>query len=104
MKPVPNKAQLRAELEQQMQQYLQQGGQVNDVPRGTSGQIGNHNPFSQRGESAPAQSRTPVDEAVQALEARKNAKSNSANKHRRPKKKLLKDDFGEPLRWVWTDE
>ncbi len=104
MKPVPNKAQLRAELEEQMQQYLQQGGAVSEVPRGISGHIGNHNPFSQRGDSPPAQSRTPVDEVVQALEARKNAKAAAAKKHRRPRKKLLKDDFGEPLRWVWTDE
>lgn len=103
MKPIPTKEQLRAELEEQMRRFAEKGGVVQDVPRGLSGRTDNQNPFSQPLEAKPAQARTPVDEAVQALEARKQGRA-STGKKKRPRKKLIKDDFGEPLRWVWEED
>lgn len=103
MKPVTTKAELRAELERQIQEYLQTGGEVKDIPRGVSGQLDNRNPFSAMGQNPPRQGRTPVDDVVQALEARKNPHTN-VKKSKRPRKKLITDDFGEPLRWVWVDD
>lgn len=103
MKPLPTKAQLRAELERQVQDYLQTGGQVKDIPRGQSGQVDNRNLFGSLGQSPPRQERTPVDDVVQALEARKHP-HNNVKKPKRPRKKLLTDDFGEPLRWVWIED
>ncbi|MCR6652520.1 MAG: hypothetical protein NVV73_13980 [Cellvibrionaceae bacterium] len=103
MKPVPTKAEMRAELERQIQDYLQTGGVVQDVPRGISGQVDNRNLFGAIGQNPPRQERTPVDEVVQALEARKHP-HNNIKKNKRPRKKLLTDDFGEPLRWVWVED
>jgi len=103
MKPLLTKAQIRAELERQVQDYLQTGGMVNAIPRGQSGQLDNRNLFGSLGQNPPRQERTPVDEVVQALEARKHPHSN-VKKPKRPRKKLLTDDFGEPLRWVWSEE
>lgn len=94
---------MRAELERQIQDYLQTGGMVQDVPRGISGQVDNRNLFGSIGQNPPRQERTPVDEVVQALEARKHP-HNNFKKNKRPRKKLLTDDFGEPLRWVWVED
>jgi hypothetical protein len=103
MKRLPTKAQVRSELEQQVQQYLQVGGEVKEIPRGISGHLDNRNVFGKLGENPPRQDRTPLDELVKDLDLRKHPKSH-ANKLRRPRKKLITDDFGEPLRWVWVDD
>ncbi len=103
MKPGPTKAELRAELERQIQDYLQTGGVVQDVPRGQSGQVDNRNLFGSLSQNPPRQDRTPVDDVVQALESRKHP-HNNVKKSKRPRKKLLTDDFGEPLRWVWIED
>lgn len=102
MKPILTKAQLRAELDKQIQAYLQEGGEVKAVPRGISGQTDNRNPFSQIGDQAPKQERTLLTDVVKTLEARKHPPS--AKQSRKPRKILIKDDFGEPLRWVWEEE
>lgn len=104
MKRPPSKKQIRAELEEQIQNYLHDGGVVQNIPRGLSGHSENHNLFGSLGENAPRQERTPLDEVVKILDARKNKPESSAKKNKRPRKKLIKDDFGEPLRWVWVDE
>ncbi len=102
MKPLITKAQLRAELEQAMSAYLQEGGEVKSVPRGVTGILDNRNLFAQGFTSSPTASRTLVNDVVETLEARKagHARPISAKK---PKKTLIKDDFGEPLRWVWEE-
>lgn len=103
MKRAPTKAQVRSELEEQIQHYLKDGGEVHAVPRGQSGHADNRNVFGAMGAGAPRQERTPLDEVVKALDARKQPAPNE-NKHRRPRKKLITDDFGEPLRWVWVED
>lgn len=103
MKPVTTKAQVRSELEEQIQSYLQDGGAVQSIPRGQSGHTDNRNIFGGFGDNAPRQERTPLDEVVKNLDARKQPQSNK-NKYRRPRKKLITDDFGEPLRWVWVED
>lgn len=103
MKPGPTKAQVRSELERQIQHYLEDGGEVHAIPRGQSGHTDNSNLFGKQGTNPPRQERTPLDEVVKSLDARKQPQS-TQNKHRRPKKRLITDDFGEPLRWVWIDD
>lgn len=100
MKPIITKAQIRAQLEQAMSEYHNKGGEVKDVPRGISGITDNVNIFAQGFSRNNKQARTPVSEEVKALEERKHPPK---PKNRRPKRTLIKDDFGEPLRWVWED-
>lgn len=83
---------------------MRRGGEVKNVERGVSGNEKNLNLFKQTATFSPKQTRTPVTEVVKELEARKCSKGDK--KHpplRRPKKVLITDDFGEPLRWVWQD-
>lgn len=101
MKPLPTKAQVRQELERQIEQYLREGGNVKEVPRGQSGLNDNVNPFSQYSLERPAQDRTPLNDVIKTMEERKQAKRPTK---KRPKKRLITDDFGEPLRWVWDEE
>lgn len=100
MKPILTKAQIRAQLEQAMSEFHNNGGEVKDVPRGLSGINDNVNIFAQGFSRTNQQARTPVNEQVQSLEERKVPPK---PKNRRPKRVLIKDDFGEPLRWVWED-
>lgn len=104
MKRPPSKQQLRAEMQQQIQQYLREGGVVRDVPRGQSGFQNNANLFAQLGDNPPRQERTPLDNVVKALDARKKQPHSNVRTHKRARKKLITDDFGEPLRWVWVEE
>lgn len=101
MKPLPTKADIRSEMERQIQQYLNQGGAVEDVPRGQSGCENNHNPFSQYSTDRSVQGRTPLAHVVKTLEERKHPATPAK---KRPKRRLIKDDFGEPLRWVWVED
>lgn len=103
VKPTKTKAEIRRELEREVQSYLAQGGEVKNIPNGVSGNESNLNLFSQATQFEPKKERTPVTEIVKELEARKKTKSVAANRSRGPKKKLITDDFGEPLRWVWEE-
>ena len=103
MKPLKTKAQIRAELEEAMSQYMAEGGAINTVPRGLSAIVDNRNLFAQgfAGQTSASLPRIPLTDVIETLEARK--RGLQSPKSRRPKKRLIKDDFGEPLRWVWED-
>ena len=105
MKPVRSKKELHADLEKQVQAFLEHGGEIDVVERGKSGLPHEKpwiNPFKS-GDSEQAQTRTPIPEVVAAIEARKRAKKKPAPKIRKPEKQWILDDFGEPVRWVWKD-
>ncbi|HEY5717477.1 MAG TPA: hypothetical protein VIS52_03225 [Motiliproteus sp.] len=105
MKHRPTKAELRAELERHIDDYLAQGGAINEVPRGASGWA---TPLAATPDFAferPKESRTPLPEVVASIEARKIKPTPVAKSRRRaPRKKAIYDDFGELVRWVWVDE
>ena len=106
MKPIKTKLQIRAELEAQVERFLKGGGEVNSIPQGVSGNEGNLNAF-QRGTSfEPKSDRTPLTELVKGLEERKHPsrKTQQTLRPQKPRKKLITDDFGEPIRWVWVDK
>lgn len=99
---------LRQRIRQQTDEYLARGGHVRKVEPGASGadpadpRAHHQSSFSPR----PAQERTPVNEVVAAIEARKQARKARARKSSRrqqPRRRLVYDDFGEPLRWEWVD-
>lgn len=104
MKPLKTKAQIRAEIEQQISSYLRQGGEVRDIPSGVSGQLDNENRFGHLVRSEPRQERTPLLEVIKQIDARKTRpKKAPAKTSRAPRRKLIKDDFGEPVRWIWEE-
>lgn len=103
MKPIKTKAQLRAEINAQIGEFLSQGGAVDQRPRGESGRHSNI-PLKKPPHFEPnTQERTPVLSEIQAIEARRNKPKMEKKVQRRvaaEKKALLVDDFGEPLRWI----
>ncbi len=111
MKKALSKADIRADLEQAVDDFLRGGGQVENVPRGTSG-IADRNAPPPYLETAlfvgPRVPRTPVPEVVAAIEARRRDKPPRHTPRRQrkpePRRKTLYDDFGEPLRRVWSDD
>lgn len=105
MKPIKTKAQQRAELNDEIERFLQHGGEVKAVKQGMSGNESNINLFSRSSMPfEPKTERTPVTEAIQALDARKQKGPLTPPRKRRPQKKLITDDFGEPVRWVWVED
>jgi hypothetical protein len=99
MKPTKTKAQIRAELDEAIASFEAAGGQVRSIDRGVSGNPNTHL-FRQAFNLSESGTRTPVVEVVQAIESRKHP---TLQKRQKPKRKLVTDDFGEPLRWVWED-
>lgn len=106
MKPVKTKAQIRDEINSQIASYLNQGGEVNAVPRGISGREPTIHPPLPISFDKDQQSRTPVTEVISAIEERRQQKGQPKTLRRRnqPRKKLIYDDFGQPLRWQWVED
>lgn len=106
MKPIRSKKDIQSELEQQVQAFVANGGNISQIERGQSGFSHEKpwiNPFKS-GESEKSQSRTPVPDVVAAIDARKGPKKVKPKRNAKPTKKWILDDFGEPVRWVWSDE
>lgn len=106
MKPPRSKRDIQSDLENQIAQYLQSGGDIKEVERGESGL--DHakpwiNPFKSGDTPTGPEPRTPVPDVVAAIDARKQPQKDAQNHRKRPHKKWIYDDFGEPIRWVWSD-
>jgi hypothetical protein len=90
-----------------MNRFLHHGGAVDEVERGLSGRTGNDAPI--KSEPAlfqePKAQRTHIPEVLAAIDARRSKKHTPAPKaSKQPRKKIIYDDFGEPLRWEWVKE
>lgn len=107
MKKNPTKADIRSEMDQQIDDFLKRGGEVNEVPRGISGRNNNDGPVreSETLFNEPKTGHTYIPDVVAAIDARRGKKSEPAKpKPKQMKKKAILDDFGEPIRWVWVEE
>ena len=110
-KPV-SKEELREELQRATDRFLQQGGRVKNIPQGISGKDPGEPPLflNRRLFIEPRGKRTLVPEVVAAIEARRKdrlKRSSRPTKRSRPpqpRRKVIYDDFGEPLRRVWVDD
>jgi hypothetical protein len=109
-KPV-SKSDIRDELQEEMDRFLKQGGQVESIPRGISGKDPGDAPlFLNRSLFIePRAQRTPVPDVVAAIEARRKEKfthkpQRKGSRLPQPRRKIIYDDFGEPLRKIWVDE
>ncbi len=107
MKAVKSKAQERKEIEFQINRYLKKGGEVDLIDTGVSGRpIGTY-PATPIAFDKSRESRTLLLDEVKAIESRKAKPSTQSSSKTKtptqPKKVLITDDFGEPLRWSWQD-
>lgn len=109
IKKIPSKSQLRSEIERATEQFLKGGEKIDVIPKGISSRDGADGPLKPepwRMEKSNGE-RTYLPEVIDTLEQRKQSKTASppkTNKTKKPRKRLIYDDFGEPLRWVWVDE
>ncbi|WP_235890064.1 hypothetical protein [Maribrevibacterium harenarium] len=105
-KPAKTKAETRQEIESLVDRFIREKGEIKQVKMGESGlQDGKYN-TSHVGFGEPRKERTPLDHVVAALEQRKANKRapDPKTKHTvKRRKKVIYDDFGEPLRWVWEE-
>ena len=106
-----SKAEIRAHLEKEMHVFEREGGSVTVVPQGMSGKdpLDNSPPDTRRLFLEPATKRTHLPEVIAAIEARRKERLNRRAKPKprprlRRRKKMIYDDFGEPLRRVWVDD
>jgi len=99
-----SKEQQRHQLERDMERYLSKGGEIKEIPRGVSGTDPVHGKGHQtvlfNGPRQPQ--RTDLSQVAATIDARKHKPRRQRLTHR-PTRKLIYDDFGEPLRWVWHD-
>ncbi|BFM14448.1 hypothetical protein R50073_06310 [Maricurvus nonylphenolicus] len=104
MKPTKTKAELRNEIASHTARFIERGGAVDAVIPGESGrELGQALP-PVAFEKKPETTRTPVQDVVKAIEARKHPPRKEKLKSKKPKKILITDDFGDPVRWVWSED
>lgn len=110
MKKPVSKADIRDELLQETERFLEQGGSVSKIPQGISGNNPGDPPLflNRRLFVEPKTPRTQIPEVIAAIEARRLLKFRRKPKPKsrlpRPRRKVIYDDFGEPLRRIWQDE
>lgn len=107
MKKPISKANIRTQIDSQIEAFLNKGGHINEIERGTSGREPTDGPLKPESSAfqQPRAERTYVPEIVAALDERRKPKvAVKKRKNRKPKKKIIYDDFGEPLRWEWVEE
>jgi hypothetical protein len=100
----PSKSQIRESLTDQINDFLKQGGEIQEYDQGDSSLVDGKYDRNQFVYGLPKQVRTPVPEALNSIDEQKNPKSQSKHRRLRKVKKTIYDDFGEPLREIWVEE
>lgn len=108
MKKIVTKNMIRSEMDQQVHDYLNGGGQVQSIDRGISGRENPNaalQPHYSNFEKKP-EDRTPLTDVVSALDdrAKKQKVASVKPKKKKSVRKPIYDDFGEIMRWEWVDE
>lgn len=107
LKKHPTKAELRDQLNAEVEQFLQKGGEIQEVKMGETGLIdGRYSQQKNHFERSAPQARTPVHGLLATIDSRRKSKEKlrHSTKKSLPKKKIIYDDFGEPVRTVWVNE
>jgi len=102
-----SKNKIRGDIQRKTEEFLSRGGEIKkhecgetgepaDKPRAKSVFVSNQ----------PRQTRTYINDVVSAIDNRKKKPAKTAPKPtvKRRRKKVIYDDFGEPLREVWTED
>ncbi len=106
MKKPPTKAEIRQQLRREVQSFLQRGGHIEEIPPGVSGRD-DHSIVKTPVFDTPKMERTPVPEVVANIESRRRQKAEKPpprKVQRKPREKVIYDDFGEPVRRVWVED
>ena len=105
IKPRISKSETREEINSQVEDFLKSKGTITQAKMGDSGLVDGKYNTSHIGFGEPKKPRTPLNYVVATLQQRKTKKTPTTAfvKHKKPTKKVIYDDFGEPLRWVWED-
>ena len=102
-----SKKSLRRELREKTEEYLGKGGEIKQCHQGETGEPADQpRKKSVFVSPSPIKTRTYVNDVVAKIDERKRkgVKKTPTKIVKRPKKKIIYDDFGEPLREVWVDE
>lgn len=103
----PSKKSLRKELHSKTKEFLSKGGEIQRCDRGETGEpYDKPRPKAVFVSPSPLKTRTYLNDVVSRLDSRKKKGKQSAVTKKptpRPKKKIIYDDFGEPVREVWID-
>lgn len=101
----PSKAEIRESLSAEMNDFLNKGGEVQQYEQGESSLIDGKYDRNQFVYGLPKQQRTPLSDTLNVIDNRKSvSKKASPTSIKRRRKKIIYDDFGEPLREVWVEE
>jgi hypothetical protein len=102
-----SKKSIRGDIQRKTEEFLSRGGEIKKHERGETGEPAD----KPRAKSVfvsnqPRQTRTYINDVVSAIDNRKKKPAKSAPKPaaKRRRKKVIYDDFGEPLREVWTED
>ncbi len=105
-----SKNKIRGDIQRATEEFLSRGGQIKTHERGETGEPADK-PRSKSVfvSTQPRQTRTYINDVVSALDSRKKKNTKTAAKPaskspKRARKKVIYDDFGEPLREVWTED
>ncbi|MDA9240567.1 hypothetical protein N9P24_00170 [bacterium] len=105
-----SKNKIRGDIQRKTEEFLSRGGEIKKHERGETGEPADKpRAKSVFVSSQPRQTRTYINDVVSALDSRKKKTTRPAAKPmskspKRARKKIVYDDFGEPLREVWTDD
>ena len=101
-----SKNKIRGDIQRKTEEFLSRGGEIKKHERGETGEPAD----KPRAKSVfvsnqPRQTRTYINDVVSAIDSRKKKPTKSTPKPtaKRQRKKVIYDDFGEPLREVWTE-
>lgn len=103
----PSKKTVREELNRKTKEFLSKGGEIKRCDHGETGQ-----PFDKpRNKSvfvspSPSKTRTYLNDVISRLDSRKKKNKKPVVSKKNPpvpKKKIIYDDFGEPVREIWID-
>lgn len=106
-KKKPTKAELRNQLQAEVSVFLKNGGSIKQVDMGETGLIdGKYSSLKSNFDKAPAQTRTPIHGLLATIDGRRKAVKQPvpSKTKKRATKKIIYDDFGEPVRTVWIEE
>lgn len=98
------KREIHQQMQQEISQFLEQGGEVHEFERGESALINGKLDDRSSGFGQGRKKRTPLNDELKAVDERKKSPAPPVvQKVRRPYKKIIYDDFGEPIREVWVE-